>query len=290
MFASPAALANVVRTAAVAGDPRIADLRLVLSAGAPVPVAALRAMARLCPVAELHTPYGMTECLPVADIDLVHIERVGAEGGAGVCVGLPVVGARVAIAPLGFDATEPSSFVPAGATGEVLVSAPWLSDGYDQLWVTQRGARPVPVEGAAPWHRSGDVGHLDHEGRLWIEGRAVHVVHTDAGAVPPVPVEVVVERVAGIERCAAVGVGPVGCQQLVVVVERAGAGADGLADSVLTAHVRAAVADAMPIPVAAVLQVRALPVDIRHNTKIDRTALAGWASAVLAGERARRPR
>ena len=290
VFASPAALANVVRTAGAAGDPRIAAVRLVLSAGAPVPVATLRAMARLCPVAELHTPYGMTECLPVADIDLARIDAAGTLSGGGVCVGLPVAGARVAIAPLGFDATEPSSFVSAGVTGEVLVSAPWLSDGYDQLWVTERSARPAPAEGAAPWHRSGDVGHLDHEGRLWIEGRAVHVVHTDAGAVPPVPVEVVVERVAGIERCAAVGVGPVGCQQLVVVVERAGAGADGLADAVLTAQVRAAAADAMPTPVAAVLQVRALPVDIRHNTKIDRTALAGWASAVLAGERARRPR
>ena len=97
VFASPAALANVVRTA-TPGDARLAGVRLLLSAGAPVPVATLRSMAALCPAAELHTPYGMTESLPVADISLAEIEAVGA--GRGVCVGHPVAGASVLIAPL----------------------------------------------------------------------------------------------------------------------------------------------------------------------------------------------
>jgi acyl-coenzyme A synthetase/AMP-(fatty) acid ligase len=134
------------------------------------------------------------------------------------------------------------------------------------------------------WHRSGDVGHLDSAGRLWIEGRSVHVVHTERGPVTPVPVEVAVEALPAVERCAAVGVGPTGCQQLVVVIEQPGA-PEGLTAPELAAQVRAAVAH----PVAAVLQVPALPVDIRHNTKIDRTALAGWATRVLAGDSARPP-
>jgi hypothetical protein len=54
--------------------------------------------------------------------------------------------------------------------------------------------------------------------------------------------------------------------------------------------VRAAVRAAGNTAVAAVLQVKALPVDIRHNTKIDRTALAAWADHVLAGDRAKAPR
>jgi len=70
---------------------------------------------------------------------------------------------------------------------------------------------------------------------------------------------------------------------LVVIVENAALG-DGLADDVVTSAVRSAV-DA---PVAAVLTVGALPVDIRHNTKIDRTAVARWASSVLAGDRPKR--
>jgi len=291
VFASPAALANVVRTSTPAtatatargGDRRFAALRLVLSAGAPVPIATLRAMAERCPAAELHTPYGMTECLPVADVDLATLDSLVVRDSRGVCVGRPVDGAEVRIAPLGFDARLPVTKLRPRTTGEVLVRTPWLSDGYDQLWRTQHDARPVDTAGTV-WHRSGDVGHVDSAGRLWIEGRSVHVVHTERGPVTPVPVEVAVEALPAVERCAAVGVGPVGCQQLVVVVERPGA-PEGLAAPELASQVRAAVAH----PVAAVLQVAALPVDIRHNTKIDRTALAGWATQVLAGDSARSP-
>jgi len=294
VFASPAALANVVRTSpdpeqAGAGgcDGRLAHVRLVLSAGAPVPVATLRAVAELIPSAELHTPYGMTECLPVADVSLQEIERALAAGsGRGVCVGHPVPDAEVVIAPLGFDASTEVVALTRGATGEVLVRTPWLSDGYDRRWATERDARPRDAAGLR-WHRSGDVGHLDADGRLWIEGRSVHVVHTDRGPVTPVPVEVAVERLDGIDRCAAVGIGPVGCQVLVVVVEHAGH--DGLASAELATAVRGAVEAAIAHPVAAVLQVSALPVDIRHNTKIDRTLVARWADQVLGGRGTRRP-
>ncbi|CAB4836631.1 MAG: alpha/beta fold hydrolase [Actinobacteria bacterium] len=289
VFASPAALANVVRTAPLTADSRLAHVRLVLSAGAPVPIATLRATAALCPSAEVHTPYGMTECLPVADIDLAALETVVACAAArGVCVGVPVAGSTVIVAPLGFDAQQPLLGEVVGVTGEVLVRAAWMSDGYDQIWRTQRDARPVDSEGLI-WHRSGDVGHLDIDGRLWIEGRSVHVIHTDLGAVTPVPVEVAVEKYGGVVRSAAIGVGPVGCQQLVVVVEDPDSD-DGLADATLTANLREIVARETGSRVAAVLRVCALPVDIRHNTKIDRTALATWGARVLAGDRARRPR
>lgn len=280
VFASPAALANVVRTSSGV-DPRLGRVRLALSAGAPVPVATLRAVHELIPTAELHTPYGMTECLPVADVSLDEIDAAGA--GRGVCVGRPVPGAEVFVAPLGFDAAAAVVAVPPGVTGEVLVRTPWVSDGYDRRWATQRDARPLDAAGRR-WHRSGDVGHVDAEGRLWIEGRSVHVVHTDRGPVTPVPVEVAAERVEGVHRSAAVGVGPIGCQVLVVVVERRTAD-DGLAPDDVARAVRAEV----PHPVAAVLQVSDLPVDIRHNTKIDRTLVAEWAGRVLSGAGSRRP-
>lgn len=278
VFASPAALANVVRTSS-GRDARLAALRLVLSAGAPVPVATLRAVAELCPAAELHTPYGMTECLPVADVSLTEMDAVADDPIGGVCVGHPVPGADVRIAPLGFDADQLVAMLDDHTTGEVMVRTPWLSDGYDRRWATQHDARPVDAEGRS-WHRTGDVGHLDADGRLWIEGRSVHVVHTDQGAVTPVPVEVAAEALPGISRCAAVGIGPIGCQQLVVVVDQR-TGSNGLAPHQVAQAVRSAVRH----PVAAVLEARSLPVDIRHNTKIDRTLVAQWAASVLAGDR-----
>lgn len=284
VFASPAALRNVVATAGPTSGDALQRLRTVFSAGAPVPVETLRALAELAPNAELHTPYGMTEAMPVADIDLGGIEAALVDSpGGGVCVGPPVAGAEVAIAPLGFEAAHLPELLPVGETGEILVRAPWVSDGYHGQWHTERLARP-PGHGPA-WHRSGDVGHLDEQGRLWMEGRAVHVVHTADGPLTSVPLERAVETATLVERCAAVGVGPHDGQQLVIVVEDATADA-GLADAATAAAVRHAAGH----PVAAVLTVQAMPVDVRHNAKIDRAALAEWAAAVLAGRRARPPR
>jgi len=281
-FASPAALANVVATAGDGGADRegLANLRLVFSAGAPVPAETLHRVALLAPDASIRTPYGMTEALPVADIELGEIDVAERDGdGRGVCVGYPVSGAEVRIAQIGFDVLDG---VPAEReatdTGEILVRAPWVSDGYVGRWETERKARP-----GDGWHRSGDVGHLDDDGRLWVEGRAVHVIHTAEGPVTPVPIERAVERNLGpaghvtTGRVAAVGIGPVGCQQLAVVVERS-SDTPGLAGSELATAVRGVVDQ----PVAAVLVMPRVPVDIRHNAKIDRKTLADWATAVLS--------
>jgi acyl-CoA synthetase (AMP-forming)/AMP-acid ligase II/pimeloyl-ACP methyl ester carboxylesterase len=284
-FASPAALANILATSDdAAKGAALNQLRLVMSAGAPVPAEILVAIRELAPNAEMRTPYGMTEVLPVADIDLATIESAtDDEPAGGVCVGHPVDGATVAILPLGFDPADPPPALGAGTTGEILINAPWVSEGYVGLWAVERSARPSRGDGER-WHRSGDVGHLDASGRLWVEGRAVHTIDTSAGVVTSVPVERLVERGLELARVAAVGVGPAGRQQLVVVIEDA-PGTDGLASTELTATVRSVVTE----PVAAVLTLRSMPVDIRHNAKIDRGAVAAWASDLLAGQRAHAP-
>lgn len=279
-FASPSALANVVATADGSSLAGLEALRLVFSAGAPVPSETLQAVAGLAPNATLHTPYGMTEVLPVADIELGEIVAAEAtDPDGGVCVGHPVSGAQVRIVPLDFSPDELPDAVAVGVMGEILIRAPWVSEGYLGLWATQRAARP----GSGEWHRSGDVGHVDADGRLWVEGRAVHLIRGVDGPITPVPVERAVERALEVPRCAAVGVGPVGSQQLVVVLEEPGV-AGGPAGAGAADVVRSVVGH----PVAAVLTAPSLPVDIRHNAKIDRAAVAAWADDVLAGRRVRK--
>ena len=130
-----------------------------------------------------------------------------------------------------------------------------------------------------------------------MEGRLVHVVDTAAGPVTPVGIEQRVEAIDGIASAAVVGVGPAGTQQVVVVVVAEPGiaarrpGAPLLAVAPLTSAVRAVAGVSVAgVSVAAVLVADALPVDIRHAAKIDRTRVAAWAGRVLAGERAgRRP-
>ena len=164
------------------------------------------------PAAELHTPYGMTEVLPVTDVSLAQIEA------AGPGTGYASVGRCRAC-----RSGSPRSTPPAGPTvrsrdvvaetGEICVAAAHVKDHYDRLWATERESSRDPG-----WHRTGDVGHLDPDGRLWVEGRLVHVITTAAGPLTPVGLEQRVEALPGVRAAAAVGVGPAGTQQLIMVV------------------------------------------------------------------------
>jgi acyl-coenzyme A synthetase/AMP-(fatty) acid ligase len=297
VFASPAALRNVLTTRdglAAAGHKALEGIELLLSAGAPVPKPLLAELQGLLPNASLHTPYGMTEALPVTDISLDEIQAADADAdagsvpgaGNGVCVGKPVHGARLAVIPLAADGTAPGSdpVTEPGVTGEILVDAPHVKEAYDRLWLTQEESTSVPG-----WHRTGDVGHFDAAGRLWVEGRLAHVVTAPGAVVTPVGAEQAIERVEGVRLAAIAGVGPAGTQAVVAVVETVPpARKAGPAGTRLAGEVRRAARDA-GVHVSAVLQVPAQPTDIRHNAKIDRGRLSRWASRVLAGGRPGKP-
>ncbi len=286
VFASPAALVNVVATAVEltpAQHQALADVELVLSAGAPLALPLLEQVQELAPHATLHTPYGMTEALPVTDIDLAGIRAAGV--GNGVCVGTPVSGAAVAIAPISADANvQLEVSTRPGVTGEILVSAPHVKARYDRLWITEELSTSIPG-----WHRTGDVGHLDDRGRLWVEGRMAHILTMAGGVRTPVAAEQAVELVPGVARAAIVGVGPAGTQAAVAIVEtQPVVKRPGLAPAELAAQVRTA-ALGLGLPLSAVLAIAAMPTDVRHNSKIDRARLARWAGRMLAGEKPGRP-
>ncbi len=294
VFSSPAALRSVTASASdlsVGQRSALSHLRLLICAGAPVPTTLLRSVGELLPSAEAHTPYGMTEALPVTDVSGAELAEAGA--GEGVCVGRPLPGVDVAVSPLsGSGVADGQLTTDPGRTGEVCVRAEHVKDRYDALWSTERASSRNHG-----WHRTGDVGHLDSAGRLWIAGRLPHVVTTDRGPVTPVGIEQRVETLDDVRAAAVVGVGPAGAQVVVVVVVandsvparrlpgRLPAGGK-LAEPALASSVRSAAG----VGVAAVLVAAALPLDIRHASKIDRQELARWATGVLCGTARRWPR
>jgi acyl-coenzyme A synthetase/AMP-(fatty) acid ligase len=306
VFLSPAAILNVVATA---GDLTPQDrsglerVRTFLSTGAPIGAELLASAGTIMPNATPHSPYGMTECLLVTDITLDGIRAIAGNADTGVCVGRPIGENRVRISALDSDgaATGAPSTEP-GVLGEIIISAPHLKDHYDRLWLTDReaarettidtdaadspDATDSPVATDAPdapharWHRTGDVGHLDDLGRLWVEGRLPHVIVTATGPVAPVGAEQDVEGVTAVRRAAVIGVGPHRLRQAVAVVETIPpTRRPGLASPVLASAVRASTT----LPLVAVLAVPQLPTDIRHNSKIDRSRLSEWAGRLLAG-------
>ncbi len=227
VFASPAALRNVLATRAGLSRGRHvpwARVELLLSAGAPVPEALLAEVQRLLPAGLAAHPVRDDRGAarhghqPRTDPRRRGRRRRRNRGGGRQrrLRGPPVHGARAAIVPLAADGTAPGNepVTEAGVTGEILVSAPHVKDSYDRLWLTQRESVRT-----AGWHRTGDVGHLDAAGRLWVEGRLAHVVTAPGAVVTPVGAEQAIERLDDVGLAAVVGVGPSGTQAVVAVVE-----------------------------------------------------------------------
>ncbi len=94
--------------------------------------------------------------------------------------------------------------------GEIAVRAATSRTRYDALWVTEQASSRNPG-----WHRTGDVGHLDDEGRLWVEGRLVHVDRLGGGRRSPRSGSSSgSRRWPRSQQAAVVGVGPAGTAQV----------------------------------------------------------------------------
>ena len=284
LFGSPA----LMRVLADHGE-ALPTVRRVTSAGAPVPPEVVARMLDLLPPdAQLWTPYGATECLPVAVIEgrelLTLRERT--QAGAGTCVGRPVAGNAVRIIRIGDDAIpgwDDALLVDAGQVGEITVAGPSATDAYfnrDAQTALAKIRERLPDGSERVVHRMGDLGWFDPEGRLWFCGRKSQRVVVDAlTTLCTEQVEPVFNTHPQVARTALVGVGEKGAQTPVLVVElAAGIGKrewpriERELRHIADGHVHTAkVATFLHHP-------GPLPVDIRHNAKIGREKLAAWAA------------
>ena len=286
LFGSPA----LMRVLAEHGE-RLDGVRRVTSAGAPVPADVVATLCALLPPdARFWTPYGATECLPVAVIEgreLVTL-RALVEQGAGTCVGRAVPPNEVRIIRVTDEAIATWSDdlrVPDGVVGEITVAGPTATDTYFNREVQTRHAKiteALPGGSTRVIHRMGDLGYIDREGRLWFCGRKSQRVVTERTTLCTEQVEPVFNTHPDVRRTALVGVGAFGAQVPVLCVElRKGVAAgewprieaelrhlgEGF---VHTAYVQRFLHHPKPFPV-----------DIRHNAKIGREALAAWATKRL---------
>ena len=276
-------------------------LRRVLCAGAPVPAALWKSSSAFLPHGQLHSPYGATEALPVASVSSREIDPTTTRGA---CVGRPISGIDVRIIAVidGPVATlADTRELPRGEIGEMIVRGPVVTQSYDalpaataaakisdtsvaQLSVAQPSALNPQLGGTgAVWHRMGDCGYLDADGRLWFVGRKVERVETQQGALHTEPCEQVFRCHPRVTRCALVGLGERGRQRPALIVEAVVK--DSAAARVFARELRGlALEHAHTTPVKLFYFHPKFPVDVRHNAKIHRLTLAQWAATAKGYE------
>lgn len=291
-FGSPAIWNRVGRYCEV-HQITLPTLRRVLSAGAPVPVQVLERMRKclIAPEADVFTPYGATEALPVCSISGREVlERTAAltRAGAGTCVGRPFPNVELKIidttnGPIASlaDVRE----LPTGEVGEIIVRGAVVTREYFRQPEATRLAKISDSESF--WHRMGDIGYLDADGCLWYCGRKSHIVTTPRGRLFTDRCEPIFNEHPRVFRSALIGIGRPPDQKPVIVIEpqpgdfpKTDADADRFCDELRS------LAEANPLTreIDTFLFHPSLPVDIRHNVKIFREKLAPWAAAQL-GER-----
>jgi len=286
-FGSPA-LWKRVSEYCVERNIKLPTLRRVLIAGAPVPWHVIENLHRVLDSgADVHTPYGATESLPVSSISGKEIFAACSDltrRGAGTCVGNPLPGIDMRLIRISDEPiADWSDDLQAkdGELGEIVVAGAVVTKEYFGL--PHATALAKIREGGRIWHRMGDLGYRDSQGRLWFCGRKAHRVVTEWGTLSSVRCEAVFNEHPDVFRSALVGVGPPGRSRPVIVVEPergrfpSGRRVTAFCEELLDLGR----ANELTRRIDRVLFHRSLPVDIRHNVKINREELAVWASGRL---------
>ena len=260
-------------------------VKKILMAGAPVSGELVARVQKIIPVeGQIYTPYGATESLPVASIEgreIVEQTWPLTRIGKGTCVGraLPGIDLRI-IEPVAGAISSWSEVreLPAGSVGEIVVRGAVVTKAY--ALQEQATIQAKIGDGDHFWHRMGDVGYLDDQGRLWFCGRLAHRVATADGTMDTIPCEAIFNEHPKVCRSALVGLGERNRQTPVIIVEPRGLLADQ--DRQLFAELRQlALAHPHTARIEHFLIHRSFPVDIRHNAKIFREQLASWAAKLV---------
>jgi len=178
--------AHLVRVVEPLEEPRRTALRFWVSSGDHLPVRVIERFRALLPGVRLFNMYGLTEVsgrlciLPPEELD----RRVGS-------VGWPIEGMAVVAR------SDDGAPLPPGETGELYVTGPLVMQGYlDEPGIT---ARTLTAHGL----RTGDFGHLDDSGAVWVEGRQDDIIKRGGEKVSIVQVQ---QALQGLGRFADVAV------------------------------------------------------------------------------------
>jgi acyl-CoA synthetase (AMP-forming)/AMP-acid ligase II len=241
----------------------------IFSGGAPVFPRLLDQVQDMAPHADVVAVYGSTEAEPIAHIarrQLRPADRQAMLGGRGLLTGEPVQSIRLRILcdqwgkPLGpyTEVEFAAACLPAGQPGEIVVSGEHVLAGY--LHGQGDEETKFKVDGVV-WHRTGDAGYVDERGRLWLLGRCAARIRDGRGDLYPFAAETAVYQDSRVRRAAMVA----HAGRRILAVE--------FYDPHSEADLGAIRGDLAWTQIDEVRVCRRIPVDKRHNAKIDYPAL-----------------
>ncbi|MBF0206725.1 MAG: AMP-binding protein [Oligoflexia bacterium] len=282
----------------------IPSMKSLLMFGAPVDPEIHRQFSHILTNGTTYTPYGATEALPLTNITGKEILQAGIDAyhhGAGMLVGRPWPMVEIRIMEIDEHVQNDWSkirILPCEERGEIIVSGPTVTSEYCQMpektalaKIYQQHPNSAKV---TLWHRMGDLGYLDQQGRLWFCGRKDHLLQTRHGPLYPIPCEAIFNQHQAVFRSALIGIQEKKGEKKnmpltpAIVIERKDHRVklspqeqevfENELISLAKHHAHTA-------HIAYIFYHPSFPVDVRHNIKIDRQKLQYWAQGVFEKRR-----
>lgn len=216
----------------VDGATAMLQVKAIFTGGGPVFPNLLQEAARFAPDAAIHAVYGSTEAEPIAHLRMDEITAADWDAmasGGGLLAGKPISEISVEL-----------------HDHEIFVAGEHVNRGYLDA---ADDVSTKSLRGGVLWHRTGDAARMDEQGRLWLLGRR----EAASGGLFPFAVETAALSWPGVRRAALLAGEP----RAKLALE--GDGLD-LADMQCRANVVGAIDSVV---------VKAVPLDKRHNSKID---------------------
>ncbi len=246
----------------------LGELKKIFTGGGPVYSELVDQVGRAAPNARFTAIYGSTEAEPIAHYTRPdRTAEIGSEASQhdGLLLGQPVAEIRLRIIEdryaSAFGELSVEEFQrleqPCGQPGEIVVCGPHVIRGYHHGLGDQE--TKINVEGDV-WHRTGDAGYLDHEGKLWLLGRCSAAARDQRGTLYPLAIETVARKLCGNRAVALLS--RAGQRWLVVESPRRES-FEHLLDHPKFVHAG----------IDRIYTIAKIPLDHRHNSKVDYLAL-----------------
>jgi len=285
-FGSPT-IWNKVSDYCIEKNIELHSIQRIFIAGASVPPNLLKKLSKIAPEAEVFTPYGATEGLPLTNVSAKEILTLceKTDRGEGFCVGRPVTQHEIKIIRITDDPIPHWSEdleVQNGVVGEICVKGGVVTNSYFKDEYHNRLTKIQDKNGF--WHRMGDLGYYDQEQRLWICGRKSHRVETKNGTLYPDMVEAIFNQHPEVSRSALVGIGDKGNQKAVIIIEpkkKVYIKDRKMQEQLIRELLLIGQKSKTSSVIKEFLFHPNFPVDIRHNAKIQRDKLAVWCEKRL---------
>ena len=254
-------------------------LRRILTGGAPVRDSQLELWVERFPETEIIVAYGSTEAEPVGHISAQDRLGLASHGAAGFCTGRPSHLVNTEVIPIVKGKIDLQSrpledlALTAGEIGELIVSGEHVCRDYFRNPNATAENKLFDHQGNL-WHRMGDTGYFDSEGRFWLVGRVHSTITRDKKYVHPQLIEQAASKLLPTaQRVAAVGVPDEKLGEKVVLVAQM----EDLSQDEVSRVI--AILDSQDLPCDDIVVTQTtLPVDPRHNSKIDYARLREWFS------------